>query len=305
VARFVRLTRADLAQLTRGELLDRIEAEQAYWHRKQDRGQFTDADRAALAEFHEIMHAAVDPAAATRDLSALVTGVPGAGTYWDEVPEPAGPAPAPKPSVPAKTSRLQRAAAAWPGEPAGPGASVAVIRRDQRQVALAYRLDVDEHARREAVGQAPITQLWQADALLNLPADLPVPLESLTDRERRELHRLPDGAVQRDGMNVIRRARPPLTATFALVSVQHWRTGLSAAGEYAPYCRRAFLLPAAPAEEEALLEASYYGIGVGLADRTGVRELMVPGPYKQMRVTPAQWTFTEQVYAQLPTGTAA
>lgn len=66
VARFVRLTRADLAQLTRGELLDRIEAEQAYWHRKQDRGQFTDADRAAFAEFREIMHATFDPAAATR-----------------------------------------------------------------------------------------------------------------------------------------------------------------------------------------------------------------------------------------------
>lgn len=112
MARFVRLTRADLAQLTRGELLDRIEAEQAYWHRKQDRGQFADADRAAFAEFHEIMHAAVDPVAAIRDLSALVTGAPGAGTYWDETPEQAGPAPTPKPSAPAKTSRLQRADAA-------------------------------------------------------------------------------------------------------------------------------------------------------------------------------------------------
>ncbi len=32
------------------------------------------------------MHAAVDPVAAIRHLKALVTDVPGAGTYWEQVP---------------------------------------------------------------------------------------------------------------------------------------------------------------------------------------------------------------------------
>ncbi|WP_410570472.1 hypothetical protein [Amycolatopsis sp. cmx-4-61] len=207
----------------------------------------------------------------------------------------------PEPSVPAKTSRLQRAAAAWPGEPAGPGTSVSVIRPEpapgRRRLPPRRRR---AHVRREAAGRAPITQLWQADTLLNLPANLPVPLESLTERERRALHRLPPGAVEHDGMNLIRRARPTLTVTFALVSVQHWRTGLAAAGEYAPYCRRAMLLAAAPAEEEALLDASLYDIGVGLADWTGVRELMAPGPHKRLLVNAAHWTFTEQVLRPAP-----
>jgi hypothetical protein len=79
MARFVRLTRADLARLTRAELLDRIEAEQQYWHRKQDRGKFTAEDRTAFAEFREIMHAACEPAAAIQDLNNRIAGVPGAG----------------------------------------------------------------------------------------------------------------------------------------------------------------------------------------------------------------------------------
>jgi hypothetical protein len=265
------------------------------------------ADRSSAAGTSladEITHTAFDPVAAIRKLKALVTDVPSRDVPGAD-PGPGGAAVKPEPSRPAKTSRLQRAAAAWPGEPAGPGTSVSVIRRSQRQAAVAYHLEVDEHVRREAAGQPSITQLWQADTLLNLPADVPVLLESLTDRERRELHRLPPGAVEHDGMNVIRRARPPLTVTFALVSVRHWRTGLAAAGEYAPYCRRAMLLPAAPAEEEALFEASLYDIGVGLAGRTGVHELMAPGPYKRLLVNAAQWTFTEQVYAQLPAERAA
>jgi hypothetical protein len=202
-------------------------------------------------------------------------------------------------------ARLARAAAAWPGEPDGPGVEVAVIRRNNRQAAIAYRLDEVEHARRTAAAQAPITQPWQADALMGLPLDLPVPLESLTERERRELHRLPPGAVEYDGLTVVRRARPPVRVAFALVSTQHWRTGLSAAGEYAPFCRRAMLLPAEPAEPLAVLEASAYGIGVGLADRHGVRELLAPEPYERHRHSPAQWTFVEQVYAQLPVHQAA
>lgn len=203
------------------------------------------------------------------------------------------------PSVRAMPSRLQRAAVAWPGQPGGLGMEVAVMRRNNRQVAVAYCLDVTEHVRRTTVRQVPVTQLWQADVLMGLPLDLPVPLESLTERERREVHRLPAGVVEYDGLCVVRRARPPLTVTFALVSARHWRTGLVAAGEYAPYCRRAMLLPAEPVEPHAVLEASVYDIGVGLVNRHGVRELLAPGPYERHRHSPAQWAFVEQVYAQL------
>lgn len=67
VARFERLTWADLNRLTRGELLDRVEAENAYWNRKAARGMSAE-DVAAHREFGAIMHAALgSPAAAIDD----------------------------------------------------------------------------------------------------------------------------------------------------------------------------------------------------------------------------------------------
>ncbi|MEV3966109.1 hypothetical protein AB0M34_35470 [Nocardia sp. NPDC050193] len=50
MARFQRLTRADLETLTRDQLLERLTAEQKYWAR-QERGMMTEADRQARAEF--------------------------------------------------------------------------------------------------------------------------------------------------------------------------------------------------------------------------------------------------------------
>jgi hypothetical protein len=210
----------------------------------------------------------------------------------DQVPQPARPRATPSP--------LLRAAAAWPGQPGGPDTRVALIRRNGQHAAVVYRLDVDEHVRRQAAGQAPLTEPWQADALMDLPVDLPVNLlDSLSEGERRQLLRLPTGAVVYHGMTVIRRARPPLTVTFALISTPDWNAGLSAAGRYVPHCRRAMLLPAEPTATEALFEASLYNIGVGLIRGDGVHELLAPGPYRRWRFKPAQWTFVEEVYAQL------
>lgn len=59
MARFRRLTDTEARQLSRSELLDRIEAEQEYWHRK--RHSMTDADRAAEREFRRIWYALAGP----------------------------------------------------------------------------------------------------------------------------------------------------------------------------------------------------------------------------------------------------
>lgn len=84
--RFARLVRNDLDELTRAELLDRIETEQAYWARKVKSGRMTDADREAEGKFIEILHAALNPADALADTKNLVLGVRSAGHYWDQVP---------------------------------------------------------------------------------------------------------------------------------------------------------------------------------------------------------------------------
>ena len=75
MARFKRLTDAEARTLTRAELLDRLEAEQAYWFRKKIR---TDEDQAASREFSRILLAHVDPAAAiqaARDVRAAAGAV--------------------------------------------------------------------------------------------------------------------------------------------------------------------------------------------------------------------------------------
>jgi hypothetical protein len=88
MARFVRLTRADLDTHTRSELLDRLEAEQQYWFRKERRG-MSDADRAARAEFGTILATVLDPdglAQSMREDAAWIRGERGRSTFWDDKP---------------------------------------------------------------------------------------------------------------------------------------------------------------------------------------------------------------------------
>lgn len=81
---FKRLARADLSELSRAELQDRIEVESSYWDRKCRRG-LSNADAAAHQEFSVILHAAIDPAASLAHAQHyLETGVDNG--YWDEKP---------------------------------------------------------------------------------------------------------------------------------------------------------------------------------------------------------------------------
>lgn len=81
---FKRLTRDDLAKLTRAQLQDRIEVESAYWDRKCRRG-LNEADAAAHQEFSVILHAALDPGAALDHAIQYIEGR-GDNGYWDEKP---------------------------------------------------------------------------------------------------------------------------------------------------------------------------------------------------------------------------
>jgi hypothetical protein len=81
VSRFKRLTDAEARTLTRAELLDRVEAEQAYWSGKHT---MTDADRAAEREFGQIMHTYLDPGAAIQAARDVIEGR--GSDYWESRP---------------------------------------------------------------------------------------------------------------------------------------------------------------------------------------------------------------------------
>ncbi|MGH3284423.1 MAG: hypothetical protein ACRDPD_07020 [Streptosporangiaceae bacterium] len=85
MSRFKRLTDAEARTLTRRELLDRIEAEQAYWFRKKT---MTAGDDAAFREFTRIMHAYLSPAWIAEAIQDTIDYIEGRspGSYWDTRP---------------------------------------------------------------------------------------------------------------------------------------------------------------------------------------------------------------------------
>ncbi|MGH3225936.1 MAG: hypothetical protein ACRDPY_45855 [Streptosporangiaceae bacterium] len=121
MSRFKRLTDAEARTLTRRELLDRIEAEQAYWLRKKT---MTPEDDAAFREFTRIMHAYLSPASIAEAIQDTIDYIEGRspGSYWDTRPGEESP----------KQPRWTRTSArAWT-TPAGPsGSAVARARRTE------------------------------------------------------------------------------------------------------------------------------------------------------------------------------
>jgi hypothetical protein len=89
MARFQRLTLADLDTLTRDQLLERLTAEQKYWARK-ERGVMTEADQQARAEFTAILSAAIDPKGLGDSMAEDAAWLRGdrttASSYWNEIP---------------------------------------------------------------------------------------------------------------------------------------------------------------------------------------------------------------------------
>ena len=83
MAAFKRLTDAEARQMTRSELLDRLEAEQAYWMHNPARG-MSEADVAAEREFSRIMHAYLSPGDGLAALRDVLEGRP--NDYWERRP---------------------------------------------------------------------------------------------------------------------------------------------------------------------------------------------------------------------------
>ena len=83
MTRFKRLTEEEARTLTRGELLDRVEAEQKYWARKHAR---SDGDRAAEREFTRILFTYVNPSEAMQATIDYIEGRRG-HDYWDTRPD--------------------------------------------------------------------------------------------------------------------------------------------------------------------------------------------------------------------------
>jgi hypothetical protein len=161
-------------------------------------------------------------------------------------------------------------------------------------------LNRSELARRDGLQFGDLQRLAVVDVLLGLPIDESVSERSLSPREVRRLAALPSGVIDRVGAGVVRRASPPLRIDHAVVPARAFRTGLEAASSFSTYCARSMALTTgADATDADLAEASYYGVGVYIADGDRQVELVAPEPMPDWPETPAGWVFSEKLCAQI------
>ncbi|QOV33233.1 hypothetical protein IM697_23605 [Streptomyces ferrugineus] len=171
-----------------------------------------------------------------------------------------------------------------------------------RNTLVFYRRDHLECERRRQQDAAPLG-IGALTALLQLPADIPIPLHSLPEALQAKLPKLPRGAVTLTGDHVCRQAVRPLTVDLAVVRARstHWEGGLARASRFRTFTRRALLVdPPAPARDDLLMRAAYLGIGILEPATDGLAWALLPEPYRPRRHTAVAWHFTEQLHARLP-----
>jgi hypothetical protein len=151
--------------------------------------------------------------------------------------------------------------------------------------AVFFELDEQEDGRRERDGAAAIT-------------DVDV-LDLLGGRRSRALAKMPAGCVEFGQGTVIRRARPPLTASLAIIGGgASFRSKLQQAGRFAPFCPKAIVFNRAPRDlTAACFDADFYGVGLIVAEGgSDVEVLVAPQAHRPRRLVPRTWWFTEEVY---------
>lgn len=165
---------------------------------------------------------------------------------------------------------------------------------------ICYRFDHGEHTRRQLAGTGPICSSDVLELLLGLPIAMPVPVESLTQRERTALAVAPPGSVSVSDGLVTRHAVTPVTVDLALVAARCWRKGLEVAGRFAPFCVRGTVLRRRPRDlSELQAQGGFYGVGAILVEQQSAEVLVTPAPFCRRRFTAAGWRFLEEVYRRV------
>ncbi|MEU6357474.1 hypothetical protein ABZ896_50625 [Streptomyces sp. NPDC047072] len=167
------------------------------------------------------------------------------------------------------------------------------------------QLDIDdaEHERRQAAGLGVATGygFGGLDVLMALPHGLPVPLESLSDRQRDYVRGAPAGiCTVTDGLVVRHVVRPCQVQLATVRSVSASQLAMDAVQKFIEFCARRVIITRAPTVNypEKLLEFGVYGIGVCLQHPDGQLETLVePRPWRTKH-SPTGWWFAETAYGQ-------
>lgn len=162
---------------------------------------------------------------------------------------------------------------------------------------VAYRTDKIEHARRRQADLGHLDSMELLDILMDLPAGSAVPTASVGTASLSLLRRAPEGVIGFAASSVTRLVRPVVTPLLAVVHAREWHDGLERASRFAAYCPRLVVVRELPPDsEQALAEASFYGIGVAVGARSAPTVVLEPEPFLDWQPSVAWWHFTEQVY---------
>ncbi|MCX4856620.1 hypothetical protein [Streptomyces canus] len=193
--------------------------------------------------------------------------------------------------------------AAAPGTLFPRGANIGALNIFGIDAVVAYREDIQEIERRASAGAAELTNRRALELLMNLPLDEAIPVDSLSEAERRALRQLPRGSVLRHDGVVVRQATQPMQIDLAVVPGRTWTATKEKAEWFTPFCSRAVLIDGPlRRREDAVMEADFYGIGLLVETGKGVEVIVPPRPFVRRRYTAASWQLVENAYRQLSSG---
>lgn len=163
---------------------------------------------------------------------------------------------------------------------------------------VAVDVDEEEIAYRSRIGIPALTDRRLLRHLAGLPYLEPIRRADLSASALRVLGEAPEGLLEFTGGHVRRMVRPAVVLRGASTQGCDWRAGLNAVSPFAAFCPRMFVLTAEATDvDDAVLEASVYGIGLAQATDDRSVRIRVHPQRRGPTFGPASWRVRESALA--------
>ncbi|WP_236743350.1 MULTISPECIES: hypothetical protein [Nocardiopsis] len=176
------------------------------------------------------------------------------------------------------------------------------LRMRGEDVVVVYRADPEQRALRW--GSRPLgSRLGVFQVLQSLPLGEWIPVDALTERERRILPAIPSWALKKQNRRVLRLADVPVHVDLVVIRGDEGLDTLDRAclvGLAAP--RMALCATLGTDAKRALWEADYYGVGLAVTDDSDMAVLVPHRTTVPESAAALRWLLAERVHTVLESG---
>jgi hypothetical protein len=167
-------------------------------------------------------------------------------------------------------------------------------------------VDDKESERRAQHGLGTLCDELALEALVSLPLEAPVPVESVDPIRRIVIDGCPRGVVDVADGCYVRRWRPAckIEATFAFATLGGWLSPLERLSTTVGLADRYLVMPGAP-RRSTVDRAGRVGVGIVQSNLTGGTRLLLPPAPRPPRLGVRRWRFLEAAYGRWLAVTAA